>query len=74
MRSRDSGRAHTLWGIFPHAKSYERSSQQVAVGWIAPLVAAMPNGTAVTLQHFMSERDFERTALYNEVMRPANGF
>jgi len=41
---------------------------------MAPFTAAMPNGSAVTLQHFMPERDFERSELYNEVVRPANGF
>jgi DNA-binding CsgD family transcriptional regulator len=53
---------------------FERFLLPEAARWMAPFVAAMPIGTAVTLPHFMPERDFERTALYNEVLRPANGF
>ncbi len=54
--------------------NFERYLMPDAVRWMAPFVAAMPHGRAVTLQHFMPEQDFERTALYNEVLRPANGF
>jgi DNA-binding CsgD family transcriptional regulator/PAS domain-containing protein len=42
--------------------------------WMAPFLARMPGGIAVTSPHGMADRDFERTELYNEVLRPASGF
>lgn len=54
--------------------NFERFLLPETARWMAPFVAAMPNGRAVTLQHLMTEQEFERTPLYNEVVRPANGF
>jgi len=54
--------------------NFERFLLPETARWMAPFVAAMPNGRAVTLQHLTTEQEFERTALYNEVLRPANGF
>jgi DNA-binding CsgD family transcriptional regulator len=45
-----------------------------AARWMAPFVARMPGGLAVTSPHGMPDSDFERTELYNEVLRPAKGF
>jgi DNA-binding CsgD family transcriptional regulator len=39
-----------------------------------PLQQAMPRGTAVTSSRLVADREFERSELYNEVVRPANGF
>lgn len=46
-----------------------------AATWMAPFIQAMPGGTVVrTPPQLVPDRHFERTELYNEVVRPANGF
>jgi DNA-binding CsgD family transcriptional regulator len=53
---------------------FERFLLPEAARWMAPFIASMPSGVAVTSPHGMPDQDFERTELYNEVLRPANGF
>jgi DNA-binding CsgD family transcriptional regulator len=46
-----------------------------ATTWMAPFIEAMPSGTVVRAPpELMPDRHFARTELYNEVVRPANGF
>jgi hypothetical protein len=45
-----------------------------AVKLAAPFTALSPINTAFSSSQLWSERDFERSAFYNEVIRPANGF
>ena len=46
-----------------------------AATWMAPFIKAMPGGTVVRVPpQLMPDRHFARTELYNEVVRPANGF
>jgi len=40
----------------------------------APWLATLPVNTAFSAFHFWCERDFERSAFYNEVVRPADGY
>jgi DNA-binding CsgD family transcriptional regulator len=40
----------------------------------APFAAMLPLNTAISTFHLWSEREYENSALYNEVIRPANGF
>lgn len=40
----------------------------------APLAAMLPLNTATSTFQLCSEREYESSALYNEVIRPANGF
>lgn len=53
---------------------FERFLLPETAHWVAPFMARMPSGIAVTSPHGMPDRDFELTELYNEVIRPANGF
>ena len=53
---------------------FERFLLPEAARWMAPFISRMPSGIAVTSPHGMPDTDFERTELYNEVLRPANGF
>jgi DNA-binding CsgD family transcriptional regulator len=69
-----SGHPIIAKGACMDTAAFERFLSPEAARWMAPFTAAMPNGTAVTLPHFMPEREFERTELYNEVVRRANGF
>jgi DNA-binding CsgD family transcriptional regulator len=40
----------------------------------APLAAMMPLNTAISTFHLWTEREYESSALYNDVIRQANGF
>lgn len=53
---------------------FERFSLPEAARWLGPFVARMPSGIAVTSPYGMPDGDFEQTELYNELLRPANGF
>jgi len=57
-----------------HADDFGRFTSPEAEDWMRPFRRAMPNGTAVRWSTLMSDRQFERSVLYNEVVRPANGF
>jgi DNA-binding CsgD family transcriptional regulator len=51
-----------------------RFTSPEAARWMEPFKQAMPDGTAVTWSELVSDRQFERSAFYNEVVRPAKGF
>lgn len=53
---------------------FERFQLPETARWMAPFIAAMPSGQALTSPYGMPDRDFEQTEIYNEVLRPANGF
>jgi DNA-binding CsgD family transcriptional regulator/PAS domain-containing protein len=51
-----------------------RFTSPEAARWMEPFKQAMPDGTAVIWSELVSDRQFERSAFYNEVVRPAKGF
>jgi len=57
-----------------HAGDLNRFMSPDAARWMQPFRMAMPNGTAINWSTLVSDRQFERSAFYNEVVRPAKGF
>lgn len=57
-----------------HDGDLDRFMSPEAARWMQPFRLAMPNGTAVHWSELVSDRQFERSAFYNEVVRPAKGF
>ena len=53
---------------------FERFLSPAAAHRMEPFRQAMPSGTVVTWSQLISDRDFEGTEFYNEVVRPVNGF
>jgi len=45
-----------------------------AVSLMMPVVQALPEGSAMVRSRLMSDARFERSALFNDVVRPAKGF
>lgn len=59
-----------------HQSDFERYLTPVAQRWLRPLQQAMPMGIAVRLSPLMfrEEEAFERSEMYNEIIRPAGGY
>jgi DNA-binding CsgD family transcriptional regulator/PAS domain-containing protein len=59
-------------GLDAHQQIRFRSSYCAELA--SPLFQAAPIGIACSRDQFISDRHFEDTAFYNEIVRPANGF
>jgi DNA-binding CsgD family transcriptional regulator len=55
-------------------ENFGRFLSPQAASWLAPFIQAMPHGVAIPTVPQMQGPAFERSELYNEVVRPANGY
>jgi DNA-binding CsgD family transcriptional regulator len=51
-----------------------RFASPEAARWMEPFARALPQAKVTKWSELVSDRQFERSAFYNEVVRPANGF
>jgi DNA-binding CsgD family transcriptional regulator len=53
---------------------FARFASPEAAGWLEPALRAARSGSAVTRSRLISDRQFERSDFYNEIVRPVGGF
>jgi DNA-binding CsgD family transcriptional regulator len=69
-----SGRVIAAKSAGLSGENFGRFLSPQAASWLAPFVQAMPQGVAIPTVPQMQGPAFERSELYNEVVRPANGY
>jgi DNA-binding CsgD family transcriptional regulator len=55
-------------------RDLERFACAEAAFWSQPIAQAMPVGIVVRREEIQTDREFTRSALWNEIVRPADGF
>jgi DNA-binding CsgD family transcriptional regulator/PAS domain-containing protein len=69
-----SGQAIVTTSARMDEADFERFLAPATAHRMEPFRQAIPSGTVVTWSQLISDRDFEGTEFYNEVVRPVNGF
>lgn len=69
-----SGHSLLLEGAGMGTSELGRFASPEAARWMEPFTRALPHATVTKWSQLVSDRQFERSAFYNEVVRPANGF